>query len=66
MRRKTTITILLLAVAFMAAASGDLTITYRQLKGSRVMNALLNTESIAYCISVRQDGDGRFSIEAPP
>ncbi|MBP5161467.1 MAG: hypothetical protein ILP16_00605 [Spirochaetales bacterium] len=66
MKRKTLIPILLLAAVFMAAASADLTITYRQLKGSRVMNALLNTENIAYCLSVRQDRDGKFSIEAPP
>ena len=56
----------MLAVAFMADASDNLTITYRQLKGSRVMDALLNTENISYCLSVRQDREGKFSIEAPP
>ncbi|MBO4424150.1 MAG: hypothetical protein J5768_01415, partial [Spirochaetales bacterium] len=51
---------------FLAIASNDLTLTYRQLKHSRVIHALLNTESIAYGFSVRQDRNGMFSIEAPP
>ena len=66
MKRLILIPFLLLIVLFLAATSNDLTLTYRQLKNSRVIHALLNTENISYCFSVRQDRNGMFSIEAPP
>ena len=66
MKRILLIPFLLLIVLFLPAASNDLTLTYRQLKNSRVIHALLNTENIAYGFSIRQDRNGMFSIEAPP
>lgn len=66
MKRLILIPFFLLVVLFLTAASNDLTLTYRQLKNSRVIHALLNTENIAYGFSVRQDRSGMFSIEAPP
>ena len=66
MKRIIIIPFLLLIALFLAIASNDLTLTYRQLKNSRVIHALLNTESIAYGFSLRQDRNGMFTIEAPP
>lgn len=66
MKKRTTISVLLFIVVVLAHAGNDLTLTYSQLKNSRVIRTLVNTDRIAYGFSVRQDRSGTFTLEAPP
>lgn len=66
MKKRITITILLLFGVALAHAGNDLTLSYTQLKNSRVIRALVDTDEVVYSFSVRQDRGGSFSLEAPP
>ena len=66
MKKRISIFILLFVVVVLAYAGNDLTLTYSQLKNSRVIRTLVNTDRIAYGFSVRQDRSGSFTVEAPP
>jgi len=66
MKKSSLIPVFLFAVTVLVHAGNDLTLTYSQLKDSRVIRAYVNTESVAYGFAVRQDKDGLFSLEAPP
>ncbi len=64
--KKLIIPVFLFIVTVLAHAGNDLTLTYSQLKNSRVVRALLDTDSVVYSFTVRQDRSGLFSLEAPP
>ena len=66
MKKRITVSVLLLTVVVLAHAGNDLTLTYSQLRNSRVIRTLVNTDQIAYGFSVRQDRSGTFTLEAPP
>ena len=66
MKRKTLIPVFLFIVTVLAHAGSDLTLTYSQLKNSRVIRALVDTDCAVYGFAVRQDRSGLFSLEAPP
>ena len=66
MKKRTAISVLLLIVVVLAHAGNDLTLTYSQLKNSRVIRTMVNTDRVAYGFSVRQDRSGTFTLEAPP
>ena len=46
--------------------SDSLVITYSQLVRSRDLDVRLNTESIAYRMTIRQNRDGSFTLLSPP
>ena len=66
MKKRITISVLLLVGVVLAHAGNDLTLSYTKLKNSRVIRALVDTDEVVYSFSVRQDRDGSFSLEAPP
>ena len=66
MKKGITIAVLLFIVVALADAGNDLTLTYSQLKGSRVIRTLVNTDKIAYGFDIRQARNGTFTLEAPP
>lgn len=59
---------LLLLLSVLCASSGDnrLVLTYSQKVRSRDLDVRLNTENIAYSMTVRQNTDGSFSLLSPP
>ena len=64
--KKLIIPVFLLFVTVLVHAGNDLTLTYSQLKNSRVVRALVDTDCVVYSFTVRQDRSGLFSLEAPP
>ena len=66
MKKQLLIPAFLFAVTLLVHAGNDLTLTYSQLRDSRIVRAYVNTESIAYGFAVRQDRNGLFTLEAPP
>jgi len=66
MKKPLLIPAFLFFVTVLVHAGNDLTLTYSQLKDSRVVRAFVNTDSVAYGFTVRQDKAGLFSLEAPP
>ena len=56
---------LLLALSFLFS-DNNLHLTYRQRVRSRDMEVRLNTDSIAYAMTVRQNNDGSFTLLSPP
>lgn len=66
MKKQIALSVLLLIGIALAHAGNDLTLTYSQLRNSRVIRTTVNTDSIAYSFSVRQDRSGTFTLEAPP
>ena len=66
MKRRILIPVFLFIVTVLVHAGNDLILTYSQLKNSRVIRALVDTDCAVYGFAVRQDRSGRFSLEAPP
>lgn len=66
MKRTTLIPVFLFIVILLAFAGNDLTITYSRQKSARVISALVDTGSVAYGFTVRQEKSGLFTLEAPP
>lgn len=55
-----------LSVLFSASGENNLLLTYSQRVRSRNLEVRLNTESIAYDMTVRQNSDGSFTLLSPP
>lgn len=66
MKRTTLIPVFLFIVIALVNAGNDLTLTYTQQKDSRIISALLDTGSVFYGFTVRQERSGLFTLEAPP
>lgn len=67
MKRIFFIPVFIFCVVLVTFGSGnDLTLTYRQLKSSRVLDFKVNSQSIVYQMSLKQTNDGYFEMEAPP
>ena len=67
MKKKTLIsTFFYLFLLLSALWSNNLVLTYSQLVRSRDLDIRLNTDSIAYRMTIRQNKDGSFTLLSPP
>ena len=67
MKKKTLIsTFFYLFLLLSALWSNNLVLTYSQLVRSRDLDVRLNTDSIAYRMTIRQNKDGSFTLLSPP
>ena len=67
MKKKTLIsTFFYLFLLLSALWSDNLVLTYSQLVRSRDLDVRLNTDSIAYRMTIRQNKDGSFTLLSPP
>ena len=66
MKKKTIISAVILLLLQFFLTANSLVLTYSQKVRSRDLDVRLNTESIAYRMTIRQNNDGSFTLLSPP